>query len=272
MYKMYEHFRPESSFSLDDNMSEEKICRAHATGDFLVAKVIIWNSQKEFLQVSLGNGFYGVIPIKEITIYPIKKSSYSSVGATIYTLVGKTICVCVKSISDNAIILSRKENMIKAFKYIKSNSNQTFFSQITAIENYGIFVDVGLGITGLVYQKELTMSRFKNPKDLDFCIKQYLYTQIIGIDEENYHVSLNHKSLCQNITNTLNENDIIVATCLSKVNVSGYFGYINANTEAIIDVPVGFQIAYGKKLVCRVKKPNTAIEKAKLDFITFAFD
>ena len=272
MNKNQKSFAPESSFSLDKNMSEEKICRAHSTGDFLVAKVLLWNSQEEHLYVYLGNDFYGIIPIEEITIYPIKQSSYFSVGSTIYTLVGKTICVCVKSISDETIILSRKENMLKAFEYLKNNNEKIIFAQVTGIENYGLFLDVGCGITGLIPYKELTASKISNPKDVDFHLKQYLYTKIQKIDEEKYHLSLTYKSLCQNLTSTLNENDIIVATCLSQLNEEGYFGYINPNTAAIIDVPYGFKIGYGEKLVCRVKKPNNATEKAKLDFITFAFD
>lgn len=272
MYKITKHFAPESSFCIDDTMSQQKICRAHATGEFLTCKVVRWNSQKEFLEVSLGNGFHGVIPKEEISIYPLKHSPYFSVGATIYTLVGRTICVCVKKISDHAIILSRKENMIKAFEYIKNNTKKIFTCQITSIENYGLFVEVGCGITGLLPQEALTVSKLTNPKDVKFMVKDFISAKITGVDETKYHISLSHKDLCTDLSDVLNENDIIVAVCLAPVNESGYFGYVNPATTAIIDVPPGFKILYGKKVVCRVKQPAKSQNKLKLDFISFVFE
>jgi len=270
MYTIEKNFAPESSFDIDNDMSMDKICKARTTGGFLVGHVIMWNSEKEFLQVSLGNNFHGILPLEEATIYPIKTSPYFTVGATIYSMVGKKICITVKDVSEDAIVLSRKDNLLKAFEYIKKNSKQTFIAQITSLKDCGTFGDIGLGLTGLIPYKELTAARIAHPTDAGFELKQYITVKIAEINPGNYHISLDHKTTCKNISLDLRENDIIVATSLARVNSDGFFGHVNPNTTAIIDVPQKVDLPYGSRVICRVK--TTKSDKLKLDFISFAFD
>lgn len=262
---------PELCYGLAEDMSLEKISRAITTGDFLIAKVSRFNSQEELFEVDLGNGFHGKIPLDDFSIYPCRRLS-AHISPAAYSLIGKNICACVQEISDyNMVILSRKANMIKSFNYIKHLESKIVSCSILAITQYGLFVDVGHGINGLIRINDLTISRIHDISDLGFATGQLIDAKIISINSEKYQISLNHKDLFDNLAYTLNPGDFIEAISLDPLDdeESGYFAHINHNTKALMDPPEGLKIPYGSRVVARVKRfsPNKP-DKVRLKFIS----
>lgn len=134
---------PENYYPLDTEMSLDKINRAKDSGEFLIAKVISWDSNKNCVNVDLGNNFKGKIPLYDFSIYPVTRPN-GNLSPSVYSKIGKNICACVKTISaDNTIILSRKENMIRAFNLIEQSENEIVSCMITSIISYGLYVDLG---------------------------------------------------------------------------------------------------------------------------------
>ena len=105
---------PERFYSLDKNMSIEKITQAQITGEPLVGKVVMWNSRSKKLEVDLGNGYTGYIPVEYASLYPALLPD-GSLTASIRATIGKTVVVSVFEVlnfrDDLKVILSRKNNM-----------------------------------------------------------------------------------------------------------------------------------------------------------------
>lgn len=261
---------PESFYSLDTEMSFDKIKRAKDSGDFLVVKVISWDSKKECLQVNLGNDITGIIPLSEFTIYPTKRSG--QLAPSVYTFISKTVCACVIDSSSDNIVLSRRRNMLKAFNYLSSTQGETISCQITSIVSYGFFTDVGHGLAGLMHVSDITVDRIYSPEILGFKTGQLIDAKIISINDVDYHLSLSHKDIFDDISNIYNEGDIIPGIILTPIDESesGYFIHIHPALGGIMNPPSEEKIPYGTKVIVRIKafrKDNP--QKVKLAFVAF---
>lgn len=266
------NFMPESFYSLDDKMSLDKITRAKDNGDFLVAKAVSWDNAMQCIIADLGNGFKCEIPLNEFTIYPIMRPN-GFINPSVYSLIGQTVCVCVQEIyDDNTIVLSRKANMLKTFEFIEQCENKVVTCSIRSIARYGLFVDVGFGISGLIKLNDLTLSRINHPADLGFKTNQFLDAKIISVNSDKHQIGLNHKDLFENQAYSLNPGDIVEVTTLHPINEieDGYFVHISHNTPALMDPPDGMKIPYGTKVLAIVKPTNPKHpDKVKLRFLQF---
>ncbi len=266
---------PERYYSLDTNMSFDKIKQAEQSGEFLIARVCYYDSKMECLIVNLGNEFKGIIPLDEFTIYRNKKSDFS-ISPAVYSFIGKNICACVKEIdNDGTIILSRKANMIKAFNYLSHLENVIVPCSITSIVKYGAFVDVGHGINGLIHIKNFCRTYVENLTYIGFYEGKFIDAKIISTNPDNYQIDLTYKDLFDNLAYTFNYGDIIRVTVLSKVSETneGYYTYINPNTTGIINPPFAprnFKFPYGSKVLAFVKHSSKKnYDKLRLHFISF---
>lgn len=265
------NFMPESFYSLDNEMSLDKITRVKDNGSFLVAKAVKWSEASQSVIVDLGNHFKGEIPLNEFSIYPVTRPD-GSISHFVYSLLGKNICVCVQAICDDKIVLSRKANMLIGFNFIKQCKTQIVTCSITAIANYGLFVDVGFGITGLIKTNELTVIPIHSPSDLGFTTKQFLDARITSVDTDKHQISLNHKDLFANEAYSLVPGDIIEVTTLRPINENedGYWVHISHNTPALMDPPDGVKIPYGSRVLAIVKPfRDNHPDKVRLRFLHF---
>ena len=261
---------PEFCYYLDNNISLEKIRDAKRNGNFLVAKVLSWDFRNKCMKVYLGNNIYARIPLEDLSLYKVV-DLYDNLLPAAFSLIGKNVCACVKSISnDNKIILSRRENMLKAFDYISQCTDKILLCSIIGIVDYGVFLDAGHGIYGFIHRTDLSASLIKNPSVIGFQKKDLLNAKVISVDIAEYKISLNYKSLFNNLSNTLSPRDIIGVITLDQVNEKkdGYFVYLNPNTRAIMNVPKGFEIPYGSHVIATVL-PCEKTEKVRLNFLSF---
>lgn len=266
------NFMPEGYYSLDSEMSLDKIFRVKDSGDFLVATAVSWNKAKQCVIAYLGNDFKSEIPLNEFSIYPVTHED-GFLAPSVYSLIGKNIHVSVLAISeDNTIVLSRKAAMLKAFNFIEQCGTQTVTCLITSISNYGLFVDVGFGISGLIRTRDLAVSRVANPADLGFRPKQFIDAQITSVDPSKHQISLNHKDLFESEAYSLIPGDIVQVLTLSPVNENedGYFVYLSPNTDAIMNPPDGVKIPYGSKALAVVRPFSSKHpDKIRLKFLRF---
>lgn len=249
------NFMPERSYFLDNEMSLDKIIRLKDSSDFLVAKAVSWDHAKQAVIADLGNNFKGEIPLHEFSIYPVTRSN-GFLSPSVYSLLGKTICACVQTISDdNTIILSRKVCMLKAFEFIEQCEDRVATCLITSVVQYGLFVDVGFGITGLIHTRDLTLSRINNPSDVGFMPNKFIDAKIISVNSDKHQVSLNYKDLFENEAYSLTPGDIKEVTTLHPVNEieDGYFAYLSPNTGGIINPLAGMKIPYGSRVTAIVR-------------------
>ena len=273
MNKKIETLRmPERFCSLDKEMSIEKLVYAKMTDEPIIGKITKWNSYSKELEVRLGNGFTGILPVKEASIYPCILAN-GQLTPSVRSLIGRTVMLSIDSIDltvvDPRIMLSRKKNMLKAFDIISNSIGEEVQCAVINCCEFGVFVDIGSGITGLIPSILLSVARYCHPLDLGLKTGDQITAKLVSI-EDDYRITLNFKDGVENLAYSLNPDDLIEATILQPINKSGYFAYINANTPGVIDVPENVPCNYGDKVVAVVKGTRTNHpDQVKLTFVSF---
>ncbi len=260
---------PEWLCTIDDTMSLEKIIRAKDSKLPIVGRVILWNKEKKNFLVDLGNDFYGFIPVDDSSLYPPLYSS-GKITPSLFATIGKPIVAVVKSInSDGKIILSRKESMLDAFNTISTLVGKKIECCITAFSPFGIFVDVGKGVCGLINRRSASTSRLRSFSDMGLKIGDKITAKVISFDE-NFHIELNYKDQFEYLGLTLAVNDSVDVMILDRLNSNGFFAYVNPNTTAIINIPYGISCKYGDKGVAKVRNSSVKHpDKLRLEFVSF---
>lgn len=271
---------PERIYSLDNEMSLDKIVQAKESKEPLVGKVFTCqNPRNGFFTVDLGNGFKGILPIANSTIYS-KYRDNGCISPYVYTIIGKHVRVLVKdvlfndNVSNPTIILSRQELMVNSFKFINNSIGKVVDCIPTATTKNGVFVTLGNGITGLIRFNDLCVSRISNISDIGLNIGDVIQAKIIYVNSEKFQVGLNYKDQFENVSPYLEKGTFIEVVALQPVNElrDGYFVHINPATSAIMDIPANseLKIPYGTKVIAIVKgvRQNDP-SKLKLNFINF---
>ncbi len=267
---------PERFYHLDTNMSIDKIIQAQNENQFIVGIPVLWDSSNRTMKVDLGNGYFGFIPAAELSVYPAFYDEFKLTANARY-IIGAPICVMVKKIefinNQYVIALSRRDNMLNSFQEILSLNGQTITCCITSFSSFGIFVDAGHGICGLIHCRNLCASRLRNSSDLGMEIGDFLPVKITGFDEKKFHVCLDYKSQFENMAFVLSPGNVLEVTILNRINSNseGRFAYINPNTLAIINIPKHVSVHYLDKVIARVRNSSkNHPDKVKLEFINFS--
>ena len=263
---------PERFCSLDSEMSLEKILQAKDNQEAIVGRVTSWNSSSKELEIRLGNGFKGILPIKDASIYPCILAN-GELTPSIRSLIERTVLLSVEAVDlsgdEPRITLSRKRNMLNAFNLISNSIGKEVECAVTTCCDFGVFVDISNGVTGLIPSTLLSMSRYCHPSDLGIHAGDKITATIVAV-ESDCRITLNYKDRFENLAYSLNADELVEATILQPLNKSGYFAYVNANTPAVVDVPKSIPCNYGDKIVAVVKGVRTNHpDHLKLAFVSF---
>lgn len=193
MNLMKEKYKPE--FMVENNYSVEEIQEAYDSGTILMGRVVKCDDNLN-LQVYLGDKISGIIPYGESELGDnIKKIS-------IISKVGKSVAVKVKDIGIHGEIkLSRRMAQEEVLGYIRNGleSGDIVDAKVINSESFGIFVDIGCGITALLPSDNISVSRvnnamgiFKNGDKIRVIIKSIdgdkvtvTYKELLGTWQEN---------------------------------------------------------------------------------------
>lgn len=198
MEVLKQKFIPEGWNETQENFSLEQLQNAMVTGKVMQGFVNKYDENCN-LQVYLNRDIIGIIPRNEMDAL-----SLDDFGMTNQSIcknkVNQFVQFKVKEIyNENKVLLSRKEVGNAALEWIKSDLQvgEIVYGIVKNIRKFGVFVDIGGGITGLIHIEDISISRIKSPEER-FCVGQKIKVMIKLIDKENNKIVLSYKELLGN--------------------------------------------------------------------------
>ena len=179
----------EKAFSLDELNDASK------NGSIMQAKVSKCDSNYN-LYLDLGNNITGIIPREEVEIVTKDEDNFPKPNICL-NKVDKYVQFKVKDISKkDTVILSRKAVVKEATSWVKNDLKEgtRVLGIVKNIRPYGVFVEIGGGVVGLIHIEDISVARIKTPYER-FKIGQKINVMIKSIDRKTNRVILSYKEL-----------------------------------------------------------------------------
>lgn len=191
-------FRPEGSIiDTHENQTylstKEGLKRAIEEGTILEAKAEMCTSSHELI-VPLPC-IKGIMPREEACI-GIKEGKTKDIA--IISRVGKAVCFTVTGFREVKgelyAFLSRRDAQQKCINeyLLKLSAGQVIDAVVTHIEQFGCFIDIGMGIPSMIPIDEISVSRISTPADR-FAVGDKIKAVYKGYDGEKFYTG--HKEL-----------------------------------------------------------------------------
>ncbi len=168
---------------------------ARNNGIILCGRAVLCDNEKN-LHVEFGS-FKGIIPKEEALYNP---SGEAVKDIAVITRVGKNVCFKVKKIQDGdngaEILLSRKDAQKECCdNYIsRLMCGDVIDAAVTHMEPFGVFCDIGCGVTSLLPVDCISVSRIGHPSERFEC-GQKIRCVVKNIEYDICRVTLTHKEL-----------------------------------------------------------------------------
>jgi len=207
--------------------------------DIILEGLAILCDGKYALHINLGDT-EGVIPREESTFNsdgsPIK-------DIAIITRVGKPVCFKVKNIENHGgrvcAVLSRKDAQKDCFNnYImKLTPGDIIPSQVTHLEGFGAFVDIGCGIPSLLSVDCISVSRISHPSDRLIC-GDNIITIVKSIDRNTGRVCVSQRELLGTWEENASRFSVgqTVAGIIRSIETYGIFVELTPNLAGLAEI------------------------------------
>ena len=211
-------------------------------GKVVSCSVRSYDYSKNEMEVFIGNSFYGVIPLSELSIYDLGDADYKSL-APFFAGSRLLTAEIIGYFSDTKrFLLSRKKNMENALLYFSSleGSSEVIYARKTGATQSHVFVDIGAGIYGAISYKEISSS-YVNPLDyfdgIDYIPIHILYQNVYGKFIVSYRETVPYQNF--------KVNDIVSGRVIGPVkDFNGIFIELNPNQSGILNADFGLHIAH----------------------------
>ena len=264
----YQKFVPEGWNTQINNNNMNDINNALKNGNIIEGSVNKCDSNYN-LYVNLGNDITGIIPRNEIEAVNTEKTGYPKPNICM-NKVNKIVQVKVKKIEDNNVILSRKEVGTEAINWIKNELHEgsVVCGIVKNIRPYGVFVEIGGGIVGLLHIEDISVARIKTPLER-FEVGQKINIMIKYIDRDLNRVILTYKELLgtweENVKSFEEGSTVIGIARETEKLKNGIFIELKPNLVGMADYKEN--IEYGQKVRVYIKKIIPEKRKIKLNLI-----
>ncbi len=219
------------------------------------------------LHINLGNDIKGIIPRNELEAVDIDEFGFCKTSIC-KNKVNQYVQFKIKEIFDkHQVLLSRKIVQNEALQWAKNDlvPGMIVNGVIKNIRKFGVFVEIGGGIVGLLHIEDISVSRIKTPEER-FFIGQKIKVVIKSIDKENNKIVLSHKELLGNWEQNIQEyqEKMIVKGIVKEPDQykNGIFIELKPNLVGLAEYKEG--LTYGQKVDVYIKKIIKDRKKIKL--------
>ena len=262
----YQRFIPEGWKEEATPVSKEILNSAIQDGNVIQGFVSDCDSNYN-LHINFGENLVGIIPRNEVEAINIDGTG--NVNPRICaSKVNKFIQFKVKGITNNDVyVLSRKEAENEAIHWINKEleEGQIVKGIVRNIKPYGVFVEIGGGIAGLLHIEDISVARIKDPSER-LKIGQKTNFVIKSIDRVSNRVLLSYKELLgtwEENAKKFKEGSIVqgIVRETEKSN-NGIFIELTPNLVGMAEYKEG--IEYGQKIDVYIKRIIPDKKKVKL--------
>ena len=222
------------------------------------------------LHVKLSNTITGIIPRNEVDFLEVDEMGFVR-PSICKNKINTFVQFKIKEIySDTNLILSRKNANKEALEWMTKNleEGQIVPGIVRNIRKYGVFIEIGAGVVGLLHIEDISVSRIKNPEER-FFIGQKINVMIKSIDRNANRIVLTYKELCGTWEENVKEYSEgmktkgIIRECDKYKN--GIFIELKPNLVGMAEYKTGYQ--YGQTVDVYIKKIIDDKKKIKLVII-----
>ena len=218
--------------------------------------------------LNFGENLTGIIPRNEVDYLTCDEYGFTKPSICLNKL-NTYVQFKVKEVypENNQIILSRKKANEEAVNWMNENlePGQIVKGIVKNIRKYGVFVEIGAGVTGLLHIEDISVSRIKSPEER-FSSGQKINVMIKSIDKEKKQIVLSYKELfgtwednIKDISEKMVLDGIIKEADKYK---NGLFIELKPNLVGMAEYQEGFE--YGQVVKVYVKKIINDKKKIKL--------
>lgn len=195
----YQRFIPEGWEENFRPMSKDYLKGAMQAGSILQGIVKKCDDNYN-LYIDFGNNITGVIPRDEVEAVNVDETGFPKPNICT-SKVNKYVQFKVKDVdTKDKFILSRKEVGTQALNWVKKDlkEKQIVNGIVKSIQPYGVFIEIGGGIVGLLHIEDISVARIKSPTER-LKIGQKLKVMVKSIDRDNDRVILTYKELLRDM-------------------------------------------------------------------------
>lgn len=261
----YQRILPEGWENVSANLNMEEINKAWQHGEIMQAKVSKCDSSYN-LHVDLGNNIEGIIPRDEVEAINVDNAGFPKPNICM-NKVNQYVQFKVKNIVDENVILSRKSVGREVINWINSELNEGDIVNgiIKNIRPYGVFVEIGGGIVGLLHIEDISVARIKTPEER-FNVGQKVNVMIKSIDRKMNRVILTYKELLgtwEENASQYEEGETVTGIVRDiEKSKNGIFVELKPNLVGLAEYKEN--IEYGKPVNVYIKKIIPEKKKVKL--------
>lgn len=219
------------------------------------------------LHINLGNNITGIIPKEEIEAINVDETGV--VKANICRgKVNKYVQFKVKGVAkEDTYILSRKEVGKDAIEWVKNElkEGQVINGIVKNIKQYGVFVEIGGGMVGLLHIEDISIARIKTPLER-LKIGQKAKFVVKSIDRDNNRVYLSYKEMLGSWEDNIKkfEEGSVVTGIVRETEKykNGIFVELTPNLVGLAEYKDG--VEYGQNVNVYIRKIIPEKKKVKL--------
>ena len=265
----YQRFMPEGWNISNFDITKEQLSNAISTGEILQARVNKCDSNYN-LYVDLGNNITGVIPREEVEAVNVDETGFPKPNICM-SKVNKYVQFKVKDVdSRNNYILSRRAVGQDALNWITNDLQEGMVVNgiVKSMQPYGVFVEIGGGIVGLIHIEDISIARIKTPAER-LKIGQKINVMIKCIDRKLERVILTYKELLgtwEDNVKDFSEGETVTGIAReTEKSKNGIFVELKPNLVGMAEYKDG--IEYGQNVDVYIKKIIPEKKKIKLLFV-----
>ena len=214
------------------------------------------------------DGIKGVVPRTEVSA-TVEADGLPRPVASI-TKVNKRVQFKIKEIKRDEngnveVILSRKavEIEVKEWMYKNLKEGMVLSGIVRNMEQYGAFVDIGGGVTGLLHIEDISVARIMHPNER-FKIGDKIKVMVKNFDRTTGKIVLTHKELLgtwEDNIKDFKEGTTVIGIARAREK-NGIFVELRPNLVGLADHKPG--IEYGQRVSVFIKKIIPEKKKIKL--------